>query len=96
MALGSAKSFSLEQAREKARKCRQLLHNGIDPLEHRRAERASAAAVYAKSKRPTPSFEIARRRGVQRAIAPTGERAEHIGRDGSSIVTSSPEAYVPR
>src|SRR5262249_14158815 len=50
MGLGSLNTFSLAEARERARKCRQLLVDGIDPLEHRRAERGVKAAEAAKAK----------------------------------------------
>lgn len=39
MGLGSTKILSLADAREAARKYRQLLHQGVDPIEHRDAER---------------------------------------------------------
>jgi integrase len=35
MGLGSTSTFSLAEAREAARECRKLLHNDIDPIEHR-------------------------------------------------------------
>jgi integrase len=44
MGLGPAADFTLEEARERARKARQLLRDGIDPLDARRAERARLAA----------------------------------------------------
>jgi integrase len=50
MGLGSAATFSLEEARQRARKARQLLADKIDPLETRRAERAQAVAATAKNK----------------------------------------------
>ena len=47
MGLGSLKLFSLKEARERAKKARQLIHDGIDPLEaravQRDAERKTAA-----------------------------------------------------
>ncbi len=46
--LGSADDFSLKEARERARKARQLLSDGVDPVEHKRAEKAAAALVAAK------------------------------------------------
>ncbi len=39
MGLGSADSFSLAEARERARKARQMLADGIDPIEARLADR---------------------------------------------------------
>ena len=39
MGLGSVKAFSLKEARERARWSRQLLADGVDPIEHRLASR---------------------------------------------------------
>jgi integrase len=50
MGLGSAFDFSLTEARERARKERQRLHDKDDPLEARRAERAAKAAAAASTK----------------------------------------------
>ena len=44
MGLGPVSDFTLDEARERARKQRQLLKDGIDPLDARRAERAKQAA----------------------------------------------------
>jgi hypothetical protein len=41
--LGSTSDWTLKQARERARKFRQLRADGIDPIEQRRAQRAEAA-----------------------------------------------------
>lgn len=43
MGLGSVKAFSLKEARERARKARQLHADGIDPIEHRLAQRDAKA-----------------------------------------------------
>lgn len=48
MGLGSLKDFSLKEARERARKARQLLADGIDPLATKRAARAARLAASAK------------------------------------------------
>jgi integrase len=40
MGLGSVRTWSLAQARERAQQARQLVGDGIDPIEHRRRERA--------------------------------------------------------
>jgi Arm DNA-binding domain len=40
--LGSLDTWSLAEARERARKCRQLRGEGRDPIEERRAERKNA------------------------------------------------------
>ncbi|HJV88384.1 MAG TPA: integrase arm-type DNA-binding domain-containing protein [Noviherbaspirillum sp.] len=42
MGLGSLSTFSLAEARERARKCRQQCSDGIDPIEHRNAEQQKA------------------------------------------------------
>jgi hypothetical protein len=49
MGLGSAHDFSLAEARERARKARQQLKDGIDPLTQRRADKAARALEAAKS-----------------------------------------------
>jgi hypothetical protein len=43
MGLGSLDTLNLREAREKARECRKLVAQGIDPIDHRRSERAVAA-----------------------------------------------------
>ena len=48
MGLGSLDTISLAEAREKALKCRKLRHQGIDPIEARRADRANAALEAAR------------------------------------------------
>jgi uncharacterized protein YbcC (UPF0753/DUF2309 family) len=50
LGLGSAATFSLEEARQRARRARQLLADKIDPLEARRAEHAQQAARDARNK----------------------------------------------
>jgi hypothetical protein len=49
MGLGAAHTFTLEEARDRARRARQQLVNGLDPLEARRAERAAAALEAARA-----------------------------------------------
>jgi len=49
MGLGPLHSFTLEEARERARRARQLLADGIDPIEARQAERAARALSEAKT-----------------------------------------------
>jgi integrase len=48
MGLGALHAFNLDEARERARKARQLLADGIDPLEAKKAERAAKALEAAK------------------------------------------------
>src|SRR5437667_332997 len=40
MGLGSLSEFTLDEARERARRARQLLRDGVDPIEDRKAKRA--------------------------------------------------------
>ena len=49
MGLGSLDTIGLAEAREKAGKCRQLRLQGIDPIDHRDAERRAQAVSTAKS-----------------------------------------------
>ena len=42
MGLGSVDTVSLKHARERARQCRELCYDGIDPIEKRRAQRREA------------------------------------------------------
>jgi hypothetical protein len=42
MGLGSLETFNLAKARERARQCRELVADGIDPIEHRRKQRHEA------------------------------------------------------
>lgn len=44
MGLGSPQTFTLKEARERARKCRQLVADGIDPIEERRRRRDETRA----------------------------------------------------
>jgi integrase len=55
MGLGPLHTIGLKEARERARAARQLLLDGIDPLEHKRAERDRRAAEAARN----VSFETA-------------------------------------
>jgi integrase len=48
MGLGPVHTVSLQEARERARKCRLLLLDGIDPVSARQAERAAKALEEAK------------------------------------------------
>jgi integrase len=48
MGWGSVATLSLQEAREKARECRKLRLDGIDPIEHRKATRTAATLGAAK------------------------------------------------
>jgi integrase len=50
MGLGSARVFTLKEARERNREVSKLLADGVDPLTRKRAERAAQAAEAAKAK----------------------------------------------
>ena len=58
MGLGPYPDISLQRARQKALECRQQLHDGIDPLAHKRNQRASVAREAAQQS--VPSFEECR------------------------------------
>ncbi|MBK4735813.1 tyrosine-type recombinase/integrase [Noviherbaspirillum pedocola] len=45
MGLGSVSTYTLAEARDRVRKCRQLLDEGIDPIEYRQAEREKNLAA---------------------------------------------------
>jgi hypothetical protein len=49
MGLGSLKTISLKEAREAAEQCRKMLREGKDPIETRKAEKASKQVEVAKS-----------------------------------------------
>ena len=59
MGLGSVADFNLDEARERARKARQLLADGIDPLEARAAERSTLATAAALAAAKAMTFEQA-------------------------------------
>jgi integrase len=46
--LGAVDTFTLKEARERARAARQLLADGIDPIDHKKAEQAKRAAAKAR------------------------------------------------
>jgi integrase len=48
MGLGTLETFTLAEARERARQQRQLLADGIDPIEHRKGQQAEAALARAQ------------------------------------------------
>ncbi len=49
MGLGSLRDFSLKQARERAKQKRQMLADGIDPLEQKKIDKAAQALAAAKA-----------------------------------------------
>ena len=50
LGLGSARTFSLEQARQRAKEARQRLADGVDPITAKRADRAAKKAAAAATK----------------------------------------------
>jgi integrase len=66
MGLGSETTFSLAEARDKARTCRQQIADGIDPIDARKALRAHGKLEAAKSltfKECTKAYILAHRAG---------------------------------
>src|SRR5450631_3811327 len=59
MGLGSVADFTLAEARERARKARQLLADGSDPLDARRTQRAKQLAEAAKAAATNVTFKEA-------------------------------------
>ena len=57
MGLGPVDDFTLEEARERARKARQLLKDGIDPLDARKDERAKQASEKALAAAANVTFK---------------------------------------
>jgi len=49
MGLGSATTFGLAEARTKAKECRQLLYDGIDPIDARKVEKARSVLETARA-----------------------------------------------
>ena len=107
--LGPLHTFSLKEARERARAARQLLHDGIDPIDHRRAERSAKAAAkataltFAEAPSATlPSTRPSGRRPSTRAVGklaaavrlPAPGPARH-GRDRRAACVGSLEQKVP-
>ena len=69
MGLGSARTFSLDQARQRAKEARERLADKIDPLDQRRAEHAAklAATLAAKTFRQCAELYIAAHRAEWRS-----------------------------
>ena len=57
MGLGAVADYTLEEARERARKARQLLNDGIDPIEARQTERTRQATEAALAQAASITFE---------------------------------------
>jgi integrase len=61
MGLGPLHTFSLEEARERARKARQQLADGIDPIDQRDQEKEAREAARARQAATAVTFEVAAR-----------------------------------
>ncbi len=82
MGLGSQRIFSLKEARERARKARQLLADGTDPLNARAEERALRALESARK----ISFAMAAD-AYFKAHAPSWKNAKHAAQFMSTLNT---------
>jgi integrase len=78
--LGPVADFTLAEARLRARAARQLLHDGIDPIDHKRAVRAQQAAAAARA---VTFGEVT---GYYRTHAPTWKHEKHVAQWRASIL----------
>lgn len=85
MGLGPIHAFSLAEARERARKARQMLADGIDPLDEKRQER-QARQDQARAAASVPTFEEAARRYF-RHHGPKWRNAKHRAQFLSTLET---------
>lgn len=76
MGLGSVDAFSLAQARERARVCRQQLADGWDPIHVRNAEREERAAAKALTESQNKTFQQCAEECLE-ANAPNWKNAKH-------------------
>lgn len=84
MGLGSLSTFSLSEARDRARACRQQVADGIDPIEARHADRNAAKLAAARAL----SFKQACDRYIE-AHKPGWRNAKHASQWSASL-----EAYA--
>jgi integrase len=79
--LGPVHTFSLQEARERARRARQLLHDGIDPVDQKRAIKAQqvaeAARVVTFGEAATDYF---------RAHSPSWSHPKHVSQWRASVL----------
>jgi integrase len=80
MGLGPVKNFTLKEARERARKARQLLSDGIDPIEHRMSQRDFST----KEARERLTFKEAAEQFLE-VHEPTWRNAKHRAQWRSSL-----------
>lgn len=86
MGLGPLHDFTLEEARERARKARQLLQDGIDPIEQRKAEHRRLIAEAAEFAAKNISFEKAAEQ-FYNFHSPSWKNAKHRAQFLSSLKT---------
>lgn len=84
MGLGSFITVSLEDARKRAQKARELVEASIDPIEHRKAQEAASALAEASSK----NFREVAKQCIA-ALAPEWRNAKHVSQWENTL-----EAYV--
>lgn len=82
MGLGSVDTFSLKEARDRARQARQLVADGVDPIDMRRAKKVSAKAEDARR----ITFREAAERYIQ-AHSAGWRNAKHADQWSSTIRT---------
>ena len=82
MGLGGLDTFNLQEARERARECRQMVAQGLDPIEERRKKRDAETA--AKDTRVT--FEEAAERYIE-AHETSWKNEKHRAQWKSTLVT---------
>lgn len=75
MGLGPIGTFGLEEARERARKQRQLLKDGLDPIEVRGAQRATQRAEDAR----TLTFAECAEKYIAAKVDTPGRNPKHVG-----------------
>jgi integrase len=86
MGLGPVGDFTLDEARERARKARQLLRDGIDPLDARNEERAKQAAEKALATAANVTFKECAEQ-YYRFHAPKWNNAKHSAQFLSTLAT---------
>jgi len=82
MGLGAVHTVSLAEARDEALRCRQLVRQGIDPIEKRKAERLSAQAEAVKA----ITFKECAETYIK-AHEPSWKNAKHIAQWTSTLTT---------
>ncbi|NVJ93337.1 MAG: integrase arm-type DNA-binding domain-containing protein [Methylocystaceae bacterium] len=82
MGLGPVHTVSLAEARDEALNCRQLVRQGIDPIEKRKTERLSAKAEAVK----TITFKECAENYIK-AHEPSWKNAKHIAQWTSTLTT---------